>query len=394
MIANVPCANPLSGEKIIYLVAEDWYFCSHRLPIARAARDAGLEVVVVTRVNNHADCIMQEGFRLIPLQMRRGSKNPIRELAAVLEIINIYRRERPDLVHHVALKPVLYGTLAARFTGVSAIVNALAGLGHVFAPSQSRGRILKSLVRLAFRVLLNAKNGVVLLQNPDDQQMLIASKTITPKRTALIRGSGVDTLRFRPYPEPEGLTVMVTLVARMLRDKGILEFVEACGLLRQRGIRFRAVLVGMPDPENPSSIPISQLEEWQSEGLTEWWRQKDDIPSVWAQSHIAVLPSSYGEGVPMSLIEAAACGRPIVTTDIPGCREIVQHGRNGLLVPIKDPGALADAIVRLIERADLRKEMGAVGRKLVEEEFAESIIVAQTLNLYQSMLREKWTATN
>ena len=383
--------NSLSGKKIIFLVTEDWYFCSHRLPIARAARDAGCEVVVATRADTHGDTITREGFRLIPLNMRRQSKNPIRELAAVLEIINIYRRERPDIVHHVALKPVLYGALAARFVGVSAIVNALAGLGYVFSSSQSRARILKRFVRAAFRALLNRQNSVVLLQNPDDRRMLIESKTILPERTALIRGSGVDIRRFRPSPESADAPVMVTLVARMLRDKGILEFVEASKLLRQQGIQFRAVLVGTPDPDNPTSIPVSQLEAWQAEGLVEWWGQNNDIPGVWAQSHISVLPSSYGEGVPMSLIEAAACGRPIITTDMPGCREIVQHEKNGLLVPVKDSKALADAICRLIKNPDLRRQMGHEGRKLVEEEFAETIVVTQTLNLYKSMLGELWT---
>lgn len=394
MIVSVPSVNSLSRKKIIYLVAEDWYFCSHRLPIARAARDAGFEVVVATRVNQHADFIEQEGFRLIPLQMRRRSKNPIRELGAVLEIINIYRRDRPDIVHHVALKPVLYGALAARFTGVSAVVNALAGLGYVFSSSQTRAKILKLFVRAAFRALLNRQNSVVLLQNPDDRRMLIESKTIFPERTALISGSGVNTVRFKLSQEPEDGPVLVTLVARMLRDKGILEFVEASKLLKQQGIQFRAVLVGTPDPDNPTSIPVSQLEAWQAEGLVEWWGQNDDIPGVWAQSHISVLPSSYGEGVPMSLIEAAACGRPIITTDMPGCREIVKHEKNGLLVPIKDPKALADAICRLIEDPGLRRQMGQEGRKLVEKEFAESIVVTQTLNLYQTMLGEQWPAAS
>jgi len=380
----------LPTKKIIYLVTEDWYFCSHRLPIARAARDAGFEVLVATRVDLHGDAITREGFRLIPLQIRRRSKNPLRELAAVLEIINIYRQERPELIHHVALKPVLYGALAARFTSVPAIVNALAGLGYVFSSSQSRARILKRVVRTAFRVLLNRQNSVVLLQNPDDRRMLIESKTIRPERTALIRGSGVDIQRFKPSPESSDEPVMVTLVARMLRDKGILEFVEASRLLSQRGIHFRAVLVGTPDPDNPTSISASQLKEWQDEDLVEWWGKSDDIPNVWAQSHIAVLPSTYGEGVPMSLIEAAACGRPIITTDMPGCREIVLHEKNGLLVPVKNPRALADAICRLIENPELRRQMGQEGRELVEKEFAESVVVSQTLNLYQSLLKEQW----
>jgi len=215
----------------------------------------------------------------------------------------------------------------------------------------------------------------------------LSQKTILPERTALIRGSGVDIQRFRCSPEPKDGPVMVTLVARMLRDKGIHEFVEASRLLRQQGIQFRAVLVGTPDPENPTSIPLSQLKAWQAEGLVEWWGQNDDIPGVWAQSHIAVLPS-YREGLPKTLLEAAACGRAVIASNVPGCREIVQHEQNGLLVPVKDSKALADAIYRLIKYPNLRRQMGQAGRKLVEEEFAESVVVAQTLNLYQSMLGE------
>ena len=376
-------------KKIIYLVAEDWYFCSHRLPIARAARDAGFEVVVATRINTHADCITKEGFRLIPLKIRRRSRNPIRELEAILEIVNIYRRERPDLVHHVALKPVLYGALAARITGVPFVINALAGLGYVFSSGQLRAKIIKLFMRLAFRVLMNRPNSRVLLQNPDDQRLLIESKTILPGLTTLIRGSGVDIQRFIPVPEPEQPPVVVALVARMLRDKGIIEFVEAAKILRQQGVPLLAVLVGTPDTENPTSISEAQLESWQSEGWVEWWGRQEDIPAVWARSHIAVLPSSYGEGVPMSLLEAAACGKPIITTDIPGCREIVQHEENGLLVPVKDPVALANAIQRLIENPDQCKGMGAKGRKLVEEEFSEAIVVKKTLGLYQSILEKR-----
>jgi len=380
--------------KLLYFVTEDWYFCSHRLPIARAARDAGFEVVVATRVNAHADYITQEGFRLVPLKIRRRNRNPIQELEAILELVNIYRRERPDLVHHVALKPVLYGSFAARITGVPFVINALAGLGYVFSSDQLRAKIIKSFIRLAFRGLMNRPNSRVLLQNPDDQRLLIESKTILPELTTLIRGSGVDTQRFIPVPEPEQAPVVVTLVARMLRDKGIIEFVEAVNILRQQGVPLLAVLVGTPDAENPTSISEAQLESWQSEGWVEWWGRQEDIPAVWARSHIAILPSTYGEGVPMSLIEAAACGKPIITTDIPGCREIVQHEENGLLVPVKDPVALADAIQRLIENPDQRKGMGAKGRKLVEEEFSEAIVVKKTLDLYQSMLEERRLAVN
>jgi len=375
--------------KLLFLVTEDWYFCSHRLPIARAARDAGCEVIVATRVDTHGDTITREGFLLIPLQMSRRSKNPIRELAAVLEIINIYRRERPDLVHHVAMKPVLYGSLAARLTGVPAVVNALAGMGFVFSSDRWKAKLLRPWIRSAFRLLLNQARGKVILQNPDDQRLLIESDVLSRDHTVLIRGSGVDISRFRPSPESEDGPIVATLVARMLLDKGVVEFIEAARLLKHKGISFKAVLVGEPDPENPVSIPDHQLLAWHSEGIVEWWGRQDDIPTVWKQSHIAVLPS-YREGLPRTLLEAAACARPIIATDVPGCREIVQHESNGLLVPVKDSTALAHAIERLLTDKALRHRLGGKGRELVQREFAESIVVHKTLDLYHSMLGKRW----
>jgi len=204
-----------------------------------------------------------------------------------------------------------------------------------------------------------------------------------------IRGSGVDISRFRALPEPENGPVVVTLGGRMLLDKGVVEFIEAVRLLKHKGMSFRAILVGEPDPENPASIPDHQLLAWQSEEVIEWWGRQDDIPTVWKQSHIAVLPS-YREGLPRTLLEAAACARPIIATDVPGCREIVQHESNGLLVPVKDPTALAHAIEQLIADKDLRHTMGRKGRELVQREFAESIVVNKTINLYRSMLGQRW----
>ena len=376
--------------KLIFYVTEDWYFCSHRLPIARAAKNVGFDVVVATRVGKHGLCIQQEGFRLIPLAMRRRSRNPFREILAILEILKIYRREQPDLVHHVAMKPVIYGSLAARIARVPVVINALAGLGFVFSSDSRKAKFFRPWIRSAFRLLFRQGRGKVILQNPDDQRLLTESDVLSLNDTVLIRGSGVDVSRFRASPEPEDGPIVVTLVARMLLDKGVVEFVRAVRSLKQQGLSFRAILVGEPDPENPASIPENQLLAWQSEGIIKWWGQRSDIPAVWARSHIAVLPTTYGEGVPKSLLEAAACARPIIATDVPGCREIVQHESNGLLVPVKDPTALARAIERLIFDKDLRQTMGRKGRELVQREFAESIVVHKTLDLYRTMLGQRW----
>lgn len=375
--------------RILFLVTEDWYFCSHRLPIAKAARDAGFEVVVVTRIGRHGSCIQQEGFRIIPLAIRRRSRNPLREIATILEVLQIYRREKPDLVHHVAMKPVIYGSLAARIASVPVVINAIAGLGFVFSSEHWKAKLLRPWIRSAYRLLLNQKHGKVILQNPDDQQLLIESDVLSLDRTVLIRGSGVDVSCFRASPEPENGPIVVTLVARMLLDKGVVEFVKAAQLLKQQGIPLRAILVGEPDQENPASISEQQLIAWQSEEIIEWWGHRSDISAVWAQSHIAVLPS-YREGLPRTLLEAAACARPIIATDVPGCREIVQHEKNGLLVPVRDPVILAHAVKRLVTNKALRQRMGRKGRELVKREFAESIVVSKTLDLYRSMLGRQW----
>ncbi len=254
---------------LLYLVTEDWYFWSHRLPIARAARAAGWDVMVATRVAKHGERIRREGFRLVPIGLRRHSLAPWREAAAIAELLRLYRRERPDLVHHVAMKPVLYGSLAAALAGVPAVVNALAGMGYVFASSGVKARLLRPLIRTAFRWLLDRPNSRLILQNPDDIAAMTKG-TVTAERVALIRGSGVDTQIFRPRDEPEGTPVAV-MVSRMLWDKGVGELVEAARLLRRREVPLRVVLVGPPDPDNPASIPERQLRDWDASGDVAWW---------------------------------------------------------------------------------------------------------------------------
>jgi glycosyltransferase involved in cell wall biosynthesis len=370
---------------ILYLVTEDWYFWSHRLPIARAARDAGWEVLVATRVENHGEQIEREGFRLIPIRMRRRSLAPWREFAAVTELIRIYRRERPDLVHQVAMKPVLYGSLAAAFTGVPAVVNALAGLGYVFTSAAMKARLLRPLIKTGFRLLLDRANARLILQNPADVAAMRAG-TVAPKRITLIRGSGVDTKAFSPGPEPEAPLVAV-MVSRMLWDKGVGELVEAARLLRERKAPVDVVLVGPPDPENPASISEGQLRDWQASGDVAWWGERSDIAQIWAKSHIAVLPS-HREGLPKSLLEAAACGRPLVAADVSGCREVVRPGETGILVLPHDPKSLADALERLATDPELRRRMGSAARELVKRELSQEVVVERTMALYRELSPE------
>lgn len=371
--------------KIIYLVSEDWYFCSHRLPVARAARDAGWEVVVLTRLNEHVETIRAEGFRALPLRLKRGSRNPLSSLASVANIAAAYRRERPDLVHHVNLKMCLLGSLAARLTHVPRVVNGLTGMGYLFTADDGRSRPLRTTVLTSLRVLGNLPAVRLIVQNQDDLKMLLDRRVAAQQNTVLIRGSGVDLVRFRPWPEPAASIPTVTYVGRMLADKGLHELAEAARLLQRRGRRLRIALVGPTDPENPQSLDPATLRRWHAEGVVDWLGYRADIADLWAQSAIGVLPS-YREGLPKSLLEAAACARPLIATDVPGCRDLVRDGENGLLVPPKDPAALADAIERLLASPELRQRLGRAARATVETEFSEEAVVDATLALYRSLM--------
>jgi len=345
--------------------------------------------VVACRVSNLAGALRQEGFEVAPIPIRRAFDWPWRELRCLLEIFRLYRRERPALVQQVSVKCALYGTACARLAGVPAIVSTLPGLGYLFHSRQLRARALRPLAALAFRVLLRGSAVRVIVQNEDDEAELARRGLVARESLVLVPGSGVDVRRFAPGPEPAG-AVTVAMVSRMLWDKGARELVEAGRLLRRRGRPVRILLVGAPDPENPGSIAAETLDSWNREGAVEWSGAREDVPGVWAAAHIAALPSYYGEGVPKSLLEAAACGRPIVAADVAGSRAIVRHGENGLLVPPRDPSALADALEKLAGDVDLRRRMGARGRQIVEAEFAEEIVVGKTLAVYRNALGDRF----
>lgn len=371
--------------KILYLVTEDWYFCSHRLELAKAAKAQGHEVIVVTRVQHHADNIIEAGLTLVPVAFSRSLGNPFSDMALFFSLYLIYRKHTPDLIHHVALKPVLIGSLvlfAVRLlTGKkSQVVNALTGLGYAFSSTDLKARFVNLLLRPVLKRVLNNRYSHVILQNEDDLQLLTSKSLVDKERVSLIRGSGVDISLFQPVAESDGDTTVI-LAARMLRDKGIYEFVEAARILKQKKLAVRMVLVGGLDDANPSAISAQQLEAWQSEGVIGWWGKQADMPVVFSQAHIVCLPS-YREGLPKVLLEAAACARPLVATDVPGCREIVQDGFNGYLVPARNAESLADAINKLVQDPAARKTMGSKGRQLVEQYFSSDIIIKQTLGLY------------
>jgi len=375
----------MSAPRLLYLVTEDWYFCSHRLPLGIAARSRGYDVTVATRVRRHAETIRDAGLKLIPLQWSRHGHNPLEELGALREILSVYRRERPDIAHHIAVKPVLYGSIAARLTGTQAVVNAIAGLGYLESSTDVRARILGPIVQTGYQLLLNRPNSRLIVQNPDDSRALVERGIIDAGRVALIRGSGVDLSRFAPAREPDGMPIVV-LPARLLRDKGVMEFVEAAATLRAEGLSARFALVGDPDPEHPGAISTADLERWQKQGAVECWGWREDMVEVFQHCHLVCLPS-YREGLPKALLEAAACARAIVTCDVPGCREVVHDGDNGLLVPPRDSTALAAALKRLLQDDALRIRMGQRGRERAVGEFSIERVVADTLSVYQGCLR-------
>jgi glycosyltransferase involved in cell wall biosynthesis len=376
-------ARARPAPRLIYVVTEDWYFLSHRLPMARAARAAGFEVHVATNVGEDAADIREEGFILHPVRFARGRLSPLRTVRTILALRRLYRTINPAIVHYVSMQPTLLGILAS-FGSKFAVVYAITGLGYAFVADSSKTRSLRRGFRRLLLLGLNRDRAVGLVQNPDDREVL-ANVGIKPERIALIPGSGVDADRFRPIPEPDG-QVTVAFVGRMLADKGVRTLMEAQRILRASGIPCDVLLAGTPDPANPTSIPQIEVAGWGRESGVTWLGHVADIATVWRRAHIAVLPSRGGEGVPKSLLEAAALGRPLIATDVPGCREIVIHEKTGLLVPVDDPQALAAAILRLVRSSQQRVRFGVAARRLVDERFAADLVGRATVALYQRLL--------
>lgn len=377
--------------RLVFLVTEDWYFWAHRLPQARAAQAAGFEVHVACRVDRHGSRIQGEGFIVHPLSWRRGSIAPWQAGEAVAEIANLYRALKPDLVHHVSQKPILFGSAAARIAGVRHIVNAFTGLGLLFAANDAKSRALRTAIGAMLRVLAGRSGTRVLVENPDDRDLLVQKRILPARRITVIRGSGIDLSHYPVLPEPSE-TDAIGVAARLLKIKGIDLAVAAQKLLRERGVHSRLLIAGAIDPESAASFTEADLARWREVPGVELLGQLDDVRSLWRRASIALLPSLGGEGIPMSLLEAAACGRPLVATDVPGCREIVRNGVNGVLVQPGDPAAvavqLADALQALLPNRDRRVEMGIASRELVESDLSAEAVGAATVAVYRSLLAD------
>lgn len=372
--------------KVLFVVSEDWYFVSHRLKLAIAIKDLGHDVVVAARASDCNDIIESSGIRLISLRhMRRSSLNFISEIFSIFELFTLFFREKPDLLHLVAIKPIIYGYLASVFFKKLVRVNALGGLGSIFSSNRVMAQWIRLILSPLFWSAFNGKSSRVIVQNEADYAMISEKFGVNATNIKLIMGAGVDTNEYNISKPPDGIPV-VALASRMLWDKGVGEFVEAARSLIKAGIIARFVLVGSPDDENFSSVPSTQLHQWSRSGLVEWWGYKANMGEVFKQASIVCLPTYYGEGVPKVLIEGMSCGRPIVTTDMPGCADLVQGLNTGLLVPRKDAKELAKALKRLIEDRSLRELMGHNGRAVVEKSYSLDKVIKETQLIYDELL--------
>jgi glycosyltransferase involved in cell wall biosynthesis len=379
------------NKKILFVVNELAFFASHRLPIARTAIADGYEVHLAAAPDDAAaDTLRQHGIVVHTVRLERGSPNPIREAIALFDLARLMARLKPDLVHLITSKPIIYGGIAARLTRVPAVVAAVSGLGYVFTSPATKAKILRAAVIRLYRLAMGHANARIIFQNRDDLDLLVTLGVVKQANTSLIRGSGVPLVDYPFVPEPQG-EPNVVFAARLLGDKGIVEFIEAVRMLRARNLPARYTVIGDPDPGNPTAIPQSTIREWESERIAEFLGYRKDIASLFATANLVVLPS-YREGLPKVLVEAASCGRAVVTTDVPGCRDAIEPDRSGLLVPVRDSAALAAAIERLVNDAPLRRRMGLAGRALAEEAFDIRIIVAQHMAIYHGLLETPGSA--
>jgi glycosyltransferase involved in cell wall biosynthesis len=368
--------------KIILFANTDWYLYNFRLALAKELQKQGSQVILLSPPGDFQNLLQESGFQWIPFPLSRQGANPVSELRTVWRLIRIYQQIKPDAVHHFTIKPVIYGSLSAHMLGIKAIINSVTGLGHLFIDPGIATRILRTLAKILYRASLHRTQ--VIFENPEDRDTFIRNRLLQSGQTSLIPGTGVDVEKFHPVPKNND-EPLILFASRLLISKGVLEFVEAAQQVKKTGSKARFAIAGTPDPGNPASIPPKQVNEWDRSGLVDVWGWQNDMPAALAKADIFCLPS-YREGVPSALLEACASGLPIITTDVPGCRDVVSHGVNGLLVPPRNPQALAEAIEKLLANPALRNDMGTSGRQLALEKFSLEKIIEQTLGIYQKAL--------
>jgi glycosyltransferase involved in cell wall biosynthesis len=375
------------SRRLLYVVNIPRFFVSHRLPLALAARDAGYDVHVATADTDEAnlELIRQHGFPLHPLPLEQHGTNPLREARTLLALVTLFLRLRPDLIHLVTIKPVIYGGIAARLSGRRAVIAAMSGLGRSFRDDTGTARTPSRALLLALRFALPRRSSHMLLQNEDDRDVLVSLNVIDRDASSVIPGSGVDLDRFRPTERDGSRTdgIVLLYAGRLMWQKGLGDFVEVA---RRLSGRARFVVAGYSEDGSPDAVPVAQVERWAGDGHIEWLGSRSDMPVVIAQSDVVVLPSVYGEGVPKVLVEAAASGKAIVTTDTPGCRDVCRDGINGVLIPPGDVDALERAVLALMEDDEVRTQMGEAGRRLAEDGFGLEHVLLRSLELYATML--------
>ncbi|MFA6121773.1 MAG: glycosyltransferase family 4 protein [Sideroxydans sp.] len=371
------------SKKLMFVVNVDWFFMSHRLPIALEAKRQGYEVHIATGITDQKEAMEKCGLIVHSISIDRSSPNLIGLMRTFFQLLNLFLKVRPDLVHLVTIKPVLLGGIAARMARIPAVVAAISGLGYVFLDRGWVSRRRQQVVSALYRIALGHSNLKVIFQNEDDRIALMRLTDLQKGQVEMIRGSGVDLDRIKATPLPTGVPV-VMLIARLIADKGVREFIAASSILNQSGHAIRCCLVGTTDPENPSSLSEEELCGYEVEGIIERWGYRSDIGEVLKEAHIVVLPS-YREGLPKVLLEAAAAGRPVITTDVPGCRDAIDIDVSGVLVPVADAEALAASIRTLVDDRERCVGLGIAGRALAEREFDIKQVVRRHLQIYQNL---------
>ena len=377
----------LRSKKIVFLVNNDWFFLSHRLPLARAARDSGASVVIAGGDSGLGEFFRDEGFQFEPIHFSPSGTNALRETGTFRAVFSFLKKTKPHLLHTISTKPILYGSAVSRFFGSWPVVNAVCGLGYIFSPDR-KASVLRKRLSLLYRAALGNPESVSIFQNPSDMEKMLSAGFLRPEQATLIRGAGVNCSVFSPTPFPEAPVVMFP--SRMLWEKGVEEFVKAAHMVLPRFPGARFVLVGASEDDDPRAVSRRRIAGWLSStpGLEWWGSQKyEAMPEILSRASIVALPSGYPEGLPKCLLEAAASGRPIIASDIPGCREIARHGVNAILVPPRDASRLAEAVMEILSRPALMEEFGREGRRIACSEFAEEMIVSQTMAVYRKALR-------
>jgi glycosyltransferase involved in cell wall biosynthesis len=367
-------------KKILFLVNVDWFFISHRLPIALKAIESGYEVHLACKFSSEISLIQDHGIKCHEIPFTRSSSNPLNALLLLIKVFLILQKLKPNILHAITIKPILLGGIAARMLNIHSVVYAISGLGYIFTAKGCLARIRKKFIGFVYSIALKHQNSCIIFQNTSDQEELLHLSKFKKRQSVIIPGSGVDLQDYYVSPLPTSQPVAL-MASRLLKDKGVYEFVQASSIVKSKEKNIKFVLVGSPDLANPSSVDLSEINQWVDEGLIEYWGQQTDMPEIFSKSSIVVLPS-YREGLPKVLIEAAASGRAVITTDVPGCRDAILHQKTGLLVEIYNPKDLADKILFLAGDIEKCLNMGLAGRKLAEQKFSEDIIIKQHFEVY------------